>query len=1040
MKVGFSGEKELFELISGFTITEQFNETLDNANIIIRSNHRLNIKPYDEVCFENGHCMLVDNFVETQESLITEQFIYKITLMSLTKLLEKIQLPNKIITHSLVSGQKNIYEYINEYLELYSPKIRVLASDGVHWETKQMFYNALSFTKYSVPCRDLGFSKPTLRQALTTLMLQIGCIPVLKKNQTTNQIELHDIDFRAKGNDITQLDNYCNYITRSNASDSYVNTLKVVAENILDEGLVTNELLGFRDTNNVFLKQKENLTLQTRFPIYKVNKFILNLFITTRLILIDMPSKQYTALNGYIDDEITYPEDGWSDTTRNWVGFYIAGVSSTDKTITIYKNSVLESTGLATRTTAYRLKLTNVVINDLAYENSVLRVIKSTKHEDIDIPADGIGVIIDHEKEEYSENTATSIVADLYWEYGEYSGTLKQFATNQEIILNPNVTGQEGLNYLYSTDITPLCIEYSKRQLLDTNFLEMEGAENLEELAQYIYGTVGYKIGTNVIEGFSQTYDKAIGWWNASYTYIENIFNVVIKQDPIGISKYEYLQNNVLGGLPYDLIGYELTTIDNVNYTRKPFTFQPYGIAEKLFTNMFFDIEYQALNKANVSVVKDNIEVNIPIEQYDSSDNAITNANDLVAVEQQKVDRLGNDVITINQRIPLSANETGYELNDRILGEYIIFKKEMQYNPYDIQIVYTASKDYVLQNFFTAIQTKYRAYEYIDYGEAVLRQENTKISVLVDNFAIYNANTKMSYIDNWKLISALWNTEDYADYKLKYVIKADNHLGYRSDLSIMTTLNNILLTSVEFDSVSHGIYISSPTLDGALGGLPQQWYINTPEFLEQHTTYYTREFKMFGSYYGTLAEIKEKITLAGSQPQTELTTGILNSPNINRTYYLDQQERLNETIQFEYFTTNKGIKWTNLLQELCLLVNDKKYTKVVYFDNDINVSDQAHTIDTYYENIEDYVSYNAENNNIRILWSSIPSQYSVIKFGILENGKVRDIMSIDNTNTFVYVSLLDIKSLKVGSYRNGCLVFDEYEIAKNNVNKIVNRL
>lgn len=1038
MKIGLSGEKQLFELVSGFTITEEFNETLDNSKIIVRANKRLNIKPYDECCFENGLVMLVDNFVETQESLETEQYLYTISLMSLTKLLEKIQLPNKMITHSLVSGQKTIMTYINEYLELYSPKIRVVKENT--WETKQLIENKLPYAKYNIHCRDLGFSKPTLRQALTTLMLQVGCIPVLKKNQATNEIELHDIDFRAKGNNITQLDNYCNYITRSNASDSFVNTLKIVNENVLDEGLVQNELIGFRDTNNVFLKQKENLKLETRFPIYNVNKLYLNVFLSAKLTLIDTPSKLVKTLNGYTPTEVEFPEDGWTDITRDWIGFYIGSISSGEKTITVYKNSVSESTGVATRTTAYRLKLTNVVINELILENNVLKVVKTSRLEDADIDANATGWIFHYEKEDYGENAYTSIVADLYWEYGNYSGTLKQFATTKSLFLNPYIPNKEGFNFLYQKDITKLCIEESKRQLLDTDFLSMENASNLDELSQYIYGTVGYKIGSNVISGFSQTYDKAVGWWSNDYTYIENIFNVIRKQNSIGDVNYEYFKNNALGGLPYDLLAYDNTTIDSVNYERKPFTVQLEKIiGGNLLSNIFFSIEYQALNKTNIAISKEDVEINIPIEQYDSSENSITNGNDLIQVEQQKVDRLGNDVITINQRIPLGENNTGYNLNDRIFGEYVIFKKETQYNPYDIQIVYTASKDYVLQNFFTAIQTKYRAYEYVAYGQSVLRQENTKVNVLIDKFAIYNDNDKVNYFSNWLLLSAIQNGNDYADYKFKYVIKTDTNYGYKEDLSIITAQNNILFTNIAFDSISHGIFIRSTIYDNALGGLPQQWYIKSSAFLQAHTTYYVKEFPIFDKYFGTEEEIQLELDKAYKEPRVNLNATILNSPNTNKKYNLDQQEKLNETLQFEYFTTSKTIKWSNLLQELCYLVNDKQYTKVIYFDNDINVNERPHTAN-YLTDIDYYVIFNNTNNSIRIKWDLISSEYNVIKFALLENGQVRDILSVGRENSFVYVSLLNTKSLKVGSYRNGCLVFDEYEIAKNNVNKIVNRL
>ena len=1026
MKISLSGEKQLFEIISGFTITEQFNETLDSSAIKFRADHRLKIKPYDECCFENGICMLVDTFVETQESLDTEQYLYTINLMSLTKLLEKIQLPNRAITHSLVSGQNSIIKYIDEYLELYSPKIRVV--NGNTWEKKQLIQNKLDYAKYNVKCRDFAFSKPTLRQALTSLMLQVSCIPILKKNFETNEIELHDIDFRKEGNTINELDNYCNYITRSNASDSYVNTLAIVNENMLDEHFVSNEIIGFRDAQNIFLKQKENLKLETKFPIYNVNKFILNVYSTAKLRVADTPSLLY-----FYDSDIPAPINKWENEGYlqhiDWYGFYIR--IANNNTIRVYKNffNMRHDTFLPM---GYLLTLSNIVINEVEKYSGGLKVLKTTK---IDTPftlepetLNGGGDAfkdLPYTREYVGENNYITIVADVYWEREGKSGTLKEFAFSDEILeIQPT-----DFAYLYSRDITPLCVENSKRQLLDTDFLHMTEVSSVEQLEKYIYGTVGYNIGTNVIEGFSQTYDKSVGWWQEPYTYIENIFNAIRREKSIGENFYYKFQQDTLGGLPEDLVIQvgALRTITPENI-----------VGGDLFTNIFFSIEYQALNKMRIDISKDDVEINIPIAQYDSDENSITNANDLIIVEQQKADRLGNDIITINQRIPLSANYNGYNLNDRILGEYVIFKKETQYNPYDIQIVYIASKDYVLQNYFTAIQTKYRAYEYIDYGQSVLRQENTKVYCLIDKFAINNDNDSIYLFKPFDLVSAI--TNDTEDKKIKYVVNADDNKGYKTDLSIISAQNTLLFTYIDFDSISHGIYIRSTIFDDALGGLPQQWYMKTPQYLEAHTTFFVKELPYFNLMAGTIAEINELFNKTYAEPLIALDSEIINSPNFNKKYYLDQQEKLNETLQFEYYTTNKGIKWTTLLQELCLLANNNKYIKVVYFDNNLDLNENAHNVSEYHENISDYVSFNRENNNFRIWWANIPSEYNVIKFAVLENGQVKDIMAVDNTNTFVYMSILETKSLKVGSYRNGCLVFDEYEIAKNNVNKIVNRL
>ena len=138
------------------------------------------------------------------------------------------------------------------------------------------FYN-----RFSANCADMSFSAPTLRQLLTTLMQQVGCIPTVK-NRTLNFLDFQKeavpfgYDSETRQVDYT-LHNTVNFIRRNLSSDSFVNTLANLSDNVLDsENEVICETLCFRDSNNVLLRQQENLKLETSLPIYKVNKCIMH--------------------------------------------------------------------------------------------------------------------------------------------------------------------------------------------------------------------------------------------------------------------------------------------------------------------------------------------------------------------------------------------------------------------------------------------------------------------------------------------------------------------------------------------------------------------------------------------------------------------------------------------------------------------------------------------------------------------------------------------------------------------------------------------
>ena len=129
-------------------------------------------------------------------------------------------------------------------MELYCPKIKY-TEDGENWDYKSLITLSKDLEqKFNVECSDMSLSQPTLRQLLTSLMIQVGCIPILKNR------ELSFLDFREEKKvfDNIKIKNTLNYIEKSLSSDSYINTLVNNFEQVLDnENEVISETVGFRN-------------------------------------------------------------------------------------------------------------------------------------------------------------------------------------------------------------------------------------------------------------------------------------------------------------------------------------------------------------------------------------------------------------------------------------------------------------------------------------------------------------------------------------------------------------------------------------------------------------------------------------------------------------------------------------------------------------------------------------------------------------------------------------------------------------------------
>jgi hypothetical protein len=303
-----------YEPVSGSPFSFEYTETLDTGDIVIdhvpASKRLTSLAPYQYVLISqkytnnlsNSWLMLVNTFTEKMLNVADNTYQYTISLMSETKLLEKWQLPNKSFTHTIGAEPPTIWSCIQQLCALYIPKAKTIVSGG--WAYRPIISVSDMSEKFSVPAKDIMLSQPTFRQALTALMSQIGCIPRVINRTLTY------IDLREKPSEWSDTVGV-NYIERSMASDSYVNTLVNMGDNMLDSNnYVLHERIGFRDKDNVLLKQKENLVLNTRLPIYNVSKLKLRcilqaLFLFNQIIPDMITSESGDIYHGQKDNTIT---------------------------------------------------------------------------------------------------------------------------------------------------------------------------------------------------------------------------------------------------------------------------------------------------------------------------------------------------------------------------------------------------------------------------------------------------------------------------------------------------------------------------------------------------------------------------------------------------------------------------------------------------------------------------------------------------------------------------------------------------------------
>lgn len=946
-----------FPVVFDAPISEEYSETLDSASIIVPNLYQqLDIEPYQECCLEivsNGKTtlkhFLIDSFTESMTNVEKPIYTYTINLMSETKYLEKAQCPNLCITHSEVSGQKTITHYIELYMALYCPKIKMYDETLKEWNYKPLIAVSEEVkTKFNVPCADMSLSAPTLRQALTSLMIQKKCIPVVV-NRVLDFMDLAKEPSAFTGNEgrITA--------ERAMSSDSYVNTLVNMSDNVLDqEDSIVSESLVFRDRDNVLLKQKENLVLETRYPIYSVSKFAMNFYCNTNLLINHSFRHKYRYIGntGYFgirinsaDTEVLQVTNG--DSEKSYEGYFDITVN-----ICYWQNDafhVAKTKKITSTSMKYLVGSTDKEIELFKPSEEGYSKVKNFTNRFAIVSATFHGKVID---------TGEAVNLDFFISdaYGLSAGGYivptmfsVPYATNDNeaqvsVAFNPSnwgvvdVIGGWKMSYLYKKDITPLLVENSKRSQLNVDFLAMPTKfSNLDEMSKWLYCTVGFSVGSNKIEGFSTTYSKTNGWWDTEKTYIENIFNAIQGMYPMSDTINNASMHDFFGGA-FD--GFE-AGIDI--YTKNNEMINPFftDVYNNNFALMFFDISYLPLNKVVMRHFKD--EVNLPIEQLNTADNGISSAVMLSLNQQDTIDRLGNDVLGIHERVnslddlcPLPCERNGYT----------IFKREYKIGKNAIDVNYYASKNHIIKNYFTSIQTKYRAYEYVDYDKSVLRRESDCVHVLFSTKGYINGDDLLTTHKEFPLSLIDGIMDKRYGKKLKYSYNGFGIEHYKSECATYTTNSSVYLNFTQFDNGSEGIFIDGKYLDingkyasNPIGGIPQQWYAPSTRwnrnigigFIDNIGALIPQAFYFQGS-----EAFENWIRTLQLQPKFDFPKEIGNRVSVVKILGKDLTELISYTLQFDFYEDLGNIQFSRWLYLASTAIGNEMEVWGVYDSDDFN--------------------------------------------------------------------------------------------------------
>lgn len=523
-----------------------------------------------------------------------------------------------------------------------------------------------------------------------------------------------------------------------------------------------------------------------------------------------------------------------------------------------------------------------------------------------------------------------------------------------------------GFAYQVYMDLNPFIKENQVRGLLNANFVAMADrsqTNTVEQFTQYIYANLGYSVGDNKISGFSEKYlvgdGTAVGWIQQDYTYIETILTFIKEiSGATTLSLYgtEPIYKYAVFDSSTSMCIYDKPISD---VSGDPTAFRFVYPEPSNFTYLTFYIEYTPIGSMNLSYTKTREDLPYAIEQYSSSASGLSILDRVAQTQQEQVDRVGNETLIITQvtrnynnirtfdgdngkrplifKDDLNRDEDYGDVDEDI--EYTIFRMSYAIKNYKYDVSYVGSKDAILKNYFTSIRTKYRAYQNVDYNQAVTRKEKDVVFVRIAE-DYYDGDDKIKFFENGQQAKFFRFKPAVVQEELKTVFIKDpsENFAFKVDLSKFATNRHAILNYEDYDNVSPGLYLdveNSPvnlTLTNTLplGGVPQKWYMFNNIYRDTAQVIYSflspidfenRSNLYINNYQPTSATTLPKVNSVFDNFQISAPNFVYfmvcdnnkisdKVADFTKTFYKDISEVINYTVEFSYYTTSEHISWT----------------------------------------------------------------------------------------------------------------------------------
>ena len=257
---------------TGYPDTAVLGDELDSASLFLTNIDAINIEPYDVIEFTDLNnkkwYYLVADYVKEYATFQTPyKYNYQVNLMSLTKKLETIILPNLAITN--IGQNRTVAFYIRNVLYYFK--------DTVGFEIPSILETMI--------CPEITLGSSTLREYLDFLYSLAGCIVRLKYNGSRYIISYQDLNER-KGEMPRE---YIATMTSSASAVDYASSLESEIDEFISQESIT-EVQPLKSDDYVF--DSDNAKLILTHKIYDLIKVVAK----------NIPFELTAELKGYTKD------------------------------------------------------------------------------------------------------------------------------------------------------------------------------------------------------------------------------------------------------------------------------------------------------------------------------------------------------------------------------------------------------------------------------------------------------------------------------------------------------------------------------------------------------------------------------------------------------------------------------------------------------------------------------------------------------------------------------------------------------------------